>query len=140
MPTKTIWVEPEPFMEHQGITVYYAYTDDDMDQGRCSFHFTLDMCSDEYQFDVRKLDVPSTALLKGHPPFLSATNPVYANATPEQQAQWRKDWDDWQRNDGGEEQAIKTILRDAIDKALLANDGEPLLTLPETEEICTCAT
>ena len=33
MPYKTIWVEPEVFLEHNGVTVYRTYRDDDIDQG-----------------------------------------------------------------------------------------------------------
>ena len=30
MPYKTVWVEPEVFLEHNGVTVYHTYLDDDI--------------------------------------------------------------------------------------------------------------
>lgn len=66
MPTISEWVEPEVFLEHNGVKVYHTYRDDDMSQGACEFIFTLHpQCSTEtcccttecrYVFDVRDLD------------------------------------------------------------------------------------
>ena len=58
MPYKTIWVEPEVFLEHNGVTVYHTYRDDDIDQGANWFLFTLreDGGEDKDAFDIRDVD------------------------------------------------------------------------------------
>ena len=33
MPTQTVWIDPELFLEHQGVRVFHTYKDDDYDQG-----------------------------------------------------------------------------------------------------------
>lgn len=92
MPYKTIWVEPEVFLEHNGVTVYHTYKDDDIEEGARCYWFTLQELGGEYEgaFDVRDLDTDK--LLANHPTH---------NSGP-----------------GGD--ARRAVLRNAIDKGLLA--------------------
>jgi len=52
------WIDPEPFLTHKDITVYYTYKDDDY-SNQLTYWYTTDFthtCSDnEYDFDVREL-------------------------------------------------------------------------------------
>ena len=120
MPYRTIWANPDIFLTHNDVTVYFTYEDDDIDQGTQNYWFTTDGYSDEEQFDVRDLDVPSKHLLLGHPPCLSAdTNPAFATASDEQKKAWRDEWQAWTCPGGKEDQAIITILKEAIDMGLI---------------------
>jgi hypothetical protein len=60
MPTTTEWTSPELFMTHNGVNVFHAYNDDDMDAGQLYYWYTLVATEDGHAFDVRDLDVPST--------------------------------------------------------------------------------
>jgi hypothetical protein len=60
MPYKTVWLEPEVFVEHKGVKVYHVYRNDDVDQGVRMFWYGLSPhCLDEWNnieekvFDVR---------------------------------------------------------------------------------------
>lgn len=67
MPTKTINVAPEVFLDHSGITVYHVYEQDDMDLGRLHEYFTTGPDGEfgDYTFDIRTLfSVPSYATLQ----------------------------------------------------------------------------
>jgi len=57
MPYRTEWVEPEVFLEHQGIVIYYAYKDEEADQVFW-FHYAVpdDSNPNGKQFDIRDLD------------------------------------------------------------------------------------
>lgn len=67
MPTKTINVAPEVFLDHQGVTVYHVYHGDDVDMGRVHGCFSVrsaDDFDDFDEFDIAKFDgVPSYAAL-----------------------------------------------------------------------------
>ncbi|MDK9702469.1 MAG: hypothetical protein OEL20_04965 [Sulfuritalea sp.] len=119
MPTRTTWVDPEVCLQHNDVTIYHTYRDDDMDQGRCRSYYTADGASDDNAFDIRDLDVPSKALLAGHPPFLSDSDPIYQGATPRQRKAFAADWTKWQEDGGGEDQAIRAVLKDAIEAGLI---------------------
>lgn len=41
MPFTTEWIEPEVALEHEGVTIYHLYSDDDYDQGRMTYWYTL---------------------------------------------------------------------------------------------------
>ena len=71
MPYKTVWVEPEVFLEHEGVTVYHTYKDDDFEQGARWYWFTLQEVGgeDEGAFDIRGLDTDN--LLANRPPHNS---------------------------------------------------------------------
>lgn len=53
------WIDPEQFLRHQGIGVYYVYRHDDYDEGVREYCYTTDMyggdCDDPCSFDVREL-------------------------------------------------------------------------------------
>lgn len=64
MPYSNEWVEPEVMLAYRGVTVWYTYRDDDIDQGIFEHWFTLDPqegCEtgdDLWVFDVRDLPRP----------------------------------------------------------------------------------
>lgn len=117
MPTITTWIAPEVFTVINGVIVYFAYQNDDMDEGACKHHFTLDVMSDDHRFDVRKLDVPSKAMLVACPPFMCMTFEAWRNATSEQRDAIVKQWEVWQKH--GEREAIMVVLKEAIELGLL---------------------
>ncbi|ENZ77735.1 MULTISPECIES: hypothetical protein [Ralstonia] len=120
MPTSTVWVEPQVFLTYRDVTVYHAYEADDIAQGACKYSYTTNNTTDEEHFDVRYLEVPGVALLEKHPPFLAADcNPEFATATDEQKAEWQRQWADWRKEGGGEDQAIITIIKEGIDLGLI---------------------
>jgi hypothetical protein len=113
MPYTTEWTPPELFMTHNGVNVFHAYDEDDMDAGRLRFSFTLNALEDGHDFDVSDLAVPARATLDQHPPFLQGEH-----KTPENHAAWVA----WHSE--GEPAAIKQVLREAIDAGLLVADPE----------------
>ena len=111
MPIQTFWVEPELFLEHAGIKVFYTYTDDDVDQGTKPYYYTLNPgcgveeqdCDDKpcrHGFDVRQLP---TWQPPEPPPFC-----VGENDTLENQAAWQRYWEQ-------ERAAIRAAVVTAID-------------------------
>lgn len=126
MPDSTIAVPAERFLIYGGVVVFHTYKDDDFDQGRNRFHFTTYRYeTEDGGFDVRDLDVPSKNLLNNHPPYLSASsNPDYAKASADQKLQWEKQWAEWHKEGGGEDQAIRILLVEAIDRGLITT-GDP---------------
>lgn len=119
MPYKTIWVEPEVFLEYKGVTVYHTYKDDDFEQGANWYWFRLDQEEedDEGKFDIRDLD--TDRLLDSHPPYKSG--PEWDSATPQERDAILKAWAKW--HGSGFHEARRAVLRNAIDKGLL-NDWE----------------
>ena len=115
MPYKTIWVEPEVFLEHNGVTVYHTYRDDDFDQGADWHWFTLqeDGGEDKGAFDIR--DVDPLGLLRNHLPQVGG--PGWDSATPQERDAIREAWDKWRES--GFDEARRAVLRNAIDKGLL---------------------
>lgn len=121
MPVSIEWIEPEVFLTHGDVTIYHTYKNDDVTQGENTYWFTADNTSDDNPFDVRELDVPSKSLLASHPPFLSeSANPAFATASEEQKAQWGCQWDEWNKEGGGHDQAIVTIIKEGIDLGLIS--------------------
>ena len=53
------WIDPEVFIEHNGMTVYHVYKDDEISQGCREFWYTTDLCggdcNDPFAFDVREM-------------------------------------------------------------------------------------
>ena len=116
MPTKSIWIEPDLFMEYASIKVFYTYKHDDIDQGPERYWFTLQPecglesagCGDlecSHVFDVQDL---STWQPLPQPPFLTG-----AHDTPENRAAWERYW-------LAEPHAIKRAIIDAIEQGELA--------------------
>ena len=62
------WIDPEVFVEYNGMTVYHVYKDDEISQGCREFWYTTDLCggdcNDPFAFDVREL--PTYADGKSH--------------------------------------------------------------------------
>lgn len=107
MPYTTAWIHPELFFTtHAGVNVFHAYKDDDMDQGRSSYWFTLYSNTDEHPFDVRDFD--SACHLDQHPPYLQGEND-----TPENRAAW----DRWFEVD--EPDHIRAIIEASLDASLI---------------------
>ena len=121
MPTSSSWVDPEVFLTHNGVTVYHAYRDDDVDQGALWYHFTLDCNSDDNSFDIRNLDVPLGPRVEPDIPYLTNTDPRYAAVSEAERDAMRKAWDDWLKPGGGFDQTRKAILEQAIDMGLLVS-------------------
>jgi hypothetical protein len=118
MPYRTVWEDPEVYLEHNGVTVYHTYKDDEVEQGPRTYYFVTNISdSEDEAFDVREFKVPSRVALEGHPPYLSESYSRYRDASPEQREQWGREWHLWQT--GGEAEVIKTILREAIDQGLI---------------------
>lgn len=118
MPYKTIWVEPEVFLEHNGVTVYHTYKDDDFEQGANWYWFRLDQEEDdEGKFDIR--DVDPLNLLKSHPPF--KCGPGWDSATPQERDAIEEAWAKWYES--GFDEARRAVLRHAIDNGLLKAPG-----------------
>ncbi len=65
MPWKTTWVDPEKFLEYNGVTIYHVYKENEL-QHPFTFHYTTDPDymedfsdeGDRYQFDIRDLKIP----------------------------------------------------------------------------------
>ena len=119
MPYKTVWVEPEVFLEHNGVTVYHTYKDDDIDQGANWYWFTLQELGSECEgaFDIR--DVDPLDLLKSHPPHRGG--PEWESATPQERDAIMEAWGKW--HESGFDEARRDVLRHAIDKGLLKAPG-----------------
>ena len=114
MPYKPIWVEPEVFLEHNGVTVYHTYRDDDIDQGANWYWFRLDQEeNDEGKFYIRDLDTDK--LLDNHPPYWNVTE--WDSATPQERDAILEAWDMWRES--GFYEARRAVLKHAIDNGLL---------------------
>ena len=50
-----IWTEPELVLTHQGVSVYYTYRNDYMEEGSYEYHYTTDI-GEQSSFDIRDLD------------------------------------------------------------------------------------
>lgn len=118
MPYKTIWVEPEVFLEHNGVTVYHTYMDDDIGQGTDRYWFRLDKEENDGKFDI--LDVDPLNLLKNHPPFFKV-NPGWESATPQERDAIMETWNKWYES--GFDEARRAVLKHAIDNGLLKAPG-----------------
>ena len=57
MPYKSVWVNPEKLLTRKGITVYHSYKYDEVDHGRRTYEFVLEVLDGEEDgsFDVRDL-------------------------------------------------------------------------------------
>lgn len=116
MPTNSGWVQAEVFMQHNDVTVYHAYKDDDMNNGRLQYGFTVSYTDDEAgHFDVRELETPSRPLLGQTPTTMSA------DMAAEQRQQLAKQWDEWHTK---EPSIIAAIIREAIELNLLPECDE----------------
>ena len=119
MPTQTVWIDPELFLEHQGVKVFHTYKDDDVNQGQRCYWLTVNpqcgvtarVCDDQpchHVFDVREL---STWREPEHPRYCTDKN-----NTPENHAAWERYWNQ-------EAQAIKAAVIAAIDRGELLTRG-----------------
>ena len=120
MPYIQTRVMPEQFITHKGVTVFHTYQHDDVEEGPSRYSFTLDPHNDGedlVSFDVRDLETPNASLLNLHPPYLTLSDPRYADADEATREQWFLDWKAWR--DGGERDAIAQIVRSAMDLGLL---------------------
>lgn len=73
MPYRTEWVDPEVFLEHNGVTIYHVYKGDDVECGRrfywfgTTIHASDDDDDDGESFDVR--DLPGAHAALSYVPF-----------------------------------------------------------------------
>lgn len=110
MPYKTTWRNPELFFTtSRGVNVFYTYKDDDVEQGRCRYWYTLYSSTDEHPFDVHDLD--SACLLDQHPPYLQTAT------TPEEAEELKAAWDRWFEVE--EPDHIRAIIEASIDVGLI---------------------
>jgi hypothetical protein len=70
------YVDAEPFMEHNGVTIYHDYKDDSFGD-ILSYHYATDP-ADEHTFDVRELD--TEAEIEEGPNFLESVKAVIREA------------------------------------------------------------
>lgn len=126
MPTVTTWTDPEVFFEHKGRKVFHTYDNDDIDQGKNTYRYTIDGQSDDNSFDVRGFaQCPSNGLLDGHPPFMCEdANPDWKDTSPFERVAIEGQWKAWSADYGGEDQAIKAVIREALDLGLLDTSFE----------------
>lgn len=95
MPYITEWVDPEIAVEHNGVTIWRTYKNDDVEQGARSFWYTCEENGSEdgeLVFDVRDL-----------PDYTPYRSNAYSSAEEQ----------DWHR----------VIMRDAIAKGHLTQEG-----------------
>jgi hypothetical protein len=126
MPTKTINVAPEAFLDHSGITVYHVYEQDNMDLGRLHEYFTTGADEEvgDYTFDIRTLSsMPSYATLQ----VLVTTQRRFM--TPGKQKQWLQHL----------KRAYAAVIMEAIDRGLIEaplKKGEPSVEIPPASTLC----
>jgi hypothetical protein len=119
------YVDPETYLTHNGVPIYYTYRHD-IAEDRHRYHFTTSTGEpDEYTFDVR--DLP-TWTPPPQPEALQPDDPPEARATKEAA---------WSAYHAREPEAIAQAVRDAIDQHLLSfseDEMPPLAPTPETPE------
>ena len=131
MPTQTVWVEPDLFLEHQGVRVFHTYKEDDYGQGAKHYWFTLNslcgeldcLCDDRpcrHVFDVREL---STWRAPEQPPYC-----IGPDDTPENRAAWGRYWE-------SEQAAIETAITTAINHGELTSRGRTERAARKTEPL-----
>ncbi len=60
------WIEPEIFMEHDGVTIYHIYKDDYLDGvARAYWYGTRPSCSDDGSGDGGEFDVRDLPAVEG---------------------------------------------------------------------------
>jgi hypothetical protein len=140
MPFTSEWVPPEIFLTHKGVTVYHAYKDNDLCNGRSNYWFTMSEKDEvDHQFDVRELPTWKPLLKKveetvKRPKLMSAENfPVLstlsigANITntksdPRFKEYWKEDarWQKYREIMACAELAnTKKAIRQAIEQKIL---------------------
>ena len=114
MPYCTQWVDPEVFMEHEGVTIYHTYKDCEFTKGELTYWFTTNEldAEEDFHFDVRELRLyasdPESAIDDGsHPPPLKDV-PAYQELMSGERP--------------NEKEVIAEILRTAIEQGLLKQD------------------
>lgn len=57
MPYKTEWIDPDIFIEHEGVRIYHTYKDEEWENGRLTYWFTTseDDFDEICHFDVRDI-------------------------------------------------------------------------------------
>lgn len=113
MPTKTINVAPEVFLDYSGVTVYHVYEQDDVDMGRLHGCFSVRTNDDHDEFDIRDFErMPSYVTLQ----MLMTTQRRFMK--PGKKKQWLQHL----------KHAQAAVLKEAIDCGLIKSS-------PRTTEI-----
>ena len=115
MPIKTVWVEPELFLEHAGRRVFRTYKDDDLDQGPRRYWFTLNIECGCEERRCQQESCPHVIDVRTLPAWKPPEPPPWCigpNDTPENHAAW-------ERYEQLEQAAIEAALRAAIDDGRL---------------------
>lgn len=120
MPTKTVFVEPDKFMDiidkdGKQIPVYHTYKNDDIENNPPhGYSYTFDKRQDgNAVFDIRSFIIEEDSPLGNHPPFI---NSVEDKA---EQDKLKQQWAEWHQPGGGEEQARKAIIQGLWDLGYL---------------------
>lgn len=119
MPYKDVWVKPDIFMRYKGITFYYTYRYNNVNDRVSEYHFTTNKFDTDYKepgdgfvFDVRELETWE------EPP----RPPNMTGAMSNEESKHRKKlWDQW-REDRVEEKAVKKAIKLAVDKGLYVDE------------------
>lgn len=113
MPTMTINVAPEVFLDHAGVTVYHTYERNDREQEVNEFEFTTDPGDSLLaRFDVRDLvNTPSYALIDSAPRYPSSAT------SEEERSMLKMQWTKWIGE--GKRNAIATVIKEAIDRTMI---------------------
>jgi len=103
MPYKSEWVEPDIYLEHNGVRVFYTYDNDDYDDPNFCYYTTNEDDNTEDHFDVR--DLKSWFPDPNQPEFLKpgVKNPVL-----------EKQWAEYHKRDARNEH-FKNVIKAAID-------------------------
>ena len=117
VPYVTEFIEANLYLSHKGVNIYNTYTHGDNEKGHKVGWFVLDPGQGEDSaFEVRKLacwrEDPD------QPPFIKSLED-----SPEEQARKLALWSQYRLNNG-EDQHIKSILKEAIEKGLIPSRKE----------------
>ena len=112
MPYITQWVDPEVFLEHEGVKIFHTYKDDDWANGPMTYWYSTSDNDGENQFDVRDLrlcasDPDQVVDALTHPPLLKETSAYQEKMSGELT---------------NEQEVITEIIRRAIEQGLLKQD------------------
>jgi len=110
MPYRSVYEEPELFLEYKGVKVYHTYDGNEIEQPSTNFFTTSEEETDTdynpFLFDVRELpDFDKN----DHPPFLTGKDNTLENQAA---------WEDWHAS-GQQAKQFKRAIELAIDKNLL---------------------
>lgn len=127
MPTKTINVAPEVFLDHQGVTVYHVYHGDDVNMGRVHGLFSVRSADDFVDFD--EFDIAKFAGL----PSYAALHVLVTTQRRHMSSGDRKKWVKHLKH------AQAAVLKEAIELGLIKPAKQAEAKLEEsTQSVSLC--